>query len=236
MSNYFCTNSGRDCGCACPPPCPPQPPQPPCPQEPPVTGSCPCAADFRRALDLLCGPQLRSLVDFNTFAFVTDYYVLGTALAATTAGTAPDDNLDAPAGSYVCGGDSCEALTVSGTLYPPEVGGTALASTVTQVALCRLNAIAFDAAAGTDGTAAANFQTLSQTLGQLLRPRKPQDCVSIADALTNAAAVRASTITAGPLVVANSTIIGQLGDILVMANSTDNRFYFVCANRIDFMG
>ena len=34
----------------------------------------------------------------------------------------------------------------------------------------------------------------------------------------------------------NSTILGQMGDILVIANSTDSRFYFICANKIDFMG
>ena len=227
MSNYFCTNSGRDC--SCPQPCPP-------PQPQPAPTCCPCGEDFRRALELICSRRLQTLVDFSTFAFVTDYYVLGSALETPVDGTAPGDNLATPAGTYVCGGDSCEALTVSGLLYPPEIGATALESTVTQVALCRLNAIAF-AAAETDGTtAAANFQTISQALTQLLRPKRPQDCSNLADALTSAAAVRASTVTTGPLVVENSTILGQLGDILVMANSTDNRFYFLCANKIDFMG
>ena len=56
------------------------------------------------------------------------------------------------------------------------------------------------------------------------------------DVLTSAAAVRTSTVVAGPLIIANSAILGQLGDVLVMANSTDNRFYFVCANKIDFIG
>ena len=236
MNNYFCTNSGQDCSCqhpcqqSCQPPCPPPPPQPPA-----SCSCCPCNDDFRRALDLICSPRLQPLVNFNTFSFVTDYYVLGTAMTVPEAGATPSDNLDAPAGAYFCGGGNCEALSVSGTLYPPEAAGTALATTVSQVALCRLNALSFDAAAGTEG-AAANFQTISQTLGQLLRPKRPQDCGSLADTLTNAAAIRASTVTAGPLVVQNSTILGQLGNILVMANSTDNRFYFLCTNRIDFMG
>lgn len=222
MNNYFCTNDR----CA---PCQQQaavPVQRPC---------CPCSEDFRKALDLLCCPQLRSLVDFTTFAFVTDYYVLGTALVAPDAGTTPSDNLDDPAATYVCGGDSCETLTVSGTLYPPEAGGAALSPTVTQAALCQLTAVSFEAAV-VDDSAAANFQTISQTLGQLLRPQRQQECCSVADALTTAAAVRASTVTAGPLIVQNSTILGQLGSILVMANSTDNRFYFICANAIDFLG
>lgn len=221
LNNYFCTNNG----CV---PC-----QQNC-QQPQASPSCPCGADLRKALELICCPQLRSLIDFTTFAFITDYYVLGTALVAPDAGTAPGDNLADPVATYTCGGDRCETLTVSGILYPPEVGGTALASTVTQAALCQLTAISFDALA-VDGDATANFQTVSQTLGQLLRPQRQVECCSVAEALTTAA-VRASTVTAGPLVVQNSTILGQIGSVLVMANSTDSRFYFICANAIDFLG
>lgn len=231
MNNYFCTNSGRDCNC------PPQ--QPHSPQQDNQQSQraccCPCGEDFRRALDLICGSRLQPLVDFSTFAFVTDFYILGTALGTPPDGTAPGDNLADPEASFVCGGDSCESLTVSGELYPPEIEASALTTTVTQVALCQLSAIAFEALA-VDEDATANFQTISQTLGQLLRPHKPQECKSVAEALASAAAVRASTVTAGPLVVQNSTILGQIGDILVMANATDNRFYFVCAEKIAFIG
>ena len=226
MNNYFCTND------RCAPCQQPTPPQQPAPVQRPC---CPCGEDLRKALELICCPQLRSLVDFDTFAFITDFYVLGTALTAPDATTAPGDNLDDPAATYVCGGDSCETVTVSGTLYPPVVGGAALAPTVTQAALCQLTAVSFEAAE-VDESAEANFQTISQTLGQLLRPHRPVECCSVADALTTAAAVRASTVAAGPLIVQNSTILGQIGSVLVMANSTDSRFYFICANSIDFMG
>ena len=222
MSNYFCTNGG----------CSPCQPQVPCQPE---TPHCACADDFRKLLNLICSAQLRPLIDFAAFAVVSDFYILGSALDAPIAGTTPDDNLADPAGTYVCGSDGCETATVSGILYPPEIGGAALATTVTQAALCRITAIAFGALA-VDGDATANFQTVSQTLSQLLRPSKPQDCGSMIDALTSAAAVRTSTVAAGPLIIANSAILGQLGDVLVMANSTDSRFYFVCANKIDFIG
>lgn len=228
MSNYFCTNNG--CQPPCPQPCPPTPQTDSC-------ACCSCGEDFRRALSLLCSRQIQPLVNFAAFAYITDYYVLGTALTAPIAGTAPADNLDAPTGTYVCGGDSCETITVSGALYAPTTGSTALAAIVTQAALCRLKAIAFDALA-IDGDPTANFQTISQLLSQLLRPQKPQDCcgTSMADAMTNAAVVRASTVVAGPLVVENSTILGQVGNVLVMANATDSRFYFICADDIDFVG
>ncbi len=234
MNNYFCTNNGC-VPCQGQQPCPPQ--QQPCPSpcqpEPPQKPVCPCSDDFRQLLNLICSETLRPLVDFATFAFVTDFYVLGSALEALTAGATPADNLATPAATYVCGSDNCGTISVSGLLYPPETGGTALTPTVTQVALCRMKALAFAASATDD--AAANFQTISQTLGQALRPARPKPCNSLVDALTGAAAVRTSTVVAGPLVIANSAIIGQLGDVLVMANSTDNRFYFICANQIDYM-
>lgn len=226
MNNYHCTND-RCAPCQQPTNCQPSAPTPrPC---------CPCGEDFRKALELICCPQLRSLVDFSSFAFVTEQFVLGSALVPAPAGTTPSDNLDDPAATYTCGADGCETITVSGILYPATVGGEALAPTVTQAALCRLTAIAFNAAETGDGIE-ANFQTVSQTLSQLLRPHRPTECCSVADALTTAAAVRASTVTAGPLIVQNSTILGQIGSILVMANSTDNRFYFICANDISFLG
>ena len=246
MNNYFCTNSGYDCNCPppqppcqnCPPPqqqpcqnCPPQP----CQEQQPQRSCCACGEDFRRALDLICSPRLQGLVDTTTFAFITDNYVLGTPIAAAPAGTTPADNLTAPAATYVCGGDNCESLTVSGTLYPTTVDGAALATIVTQVALCQLSAISFDASEALDG-AEANFQTISQILGQRLRPQKPQECTSIVEALTSAAAVRASTLAVGPLVVQNSAILGRVGDVIVMANATDDRFYFICADKVEFMG
>ena len=244
MNNYFCTNSGRDCNCPPPQQCPPQQ-QPcqvcpqqgcqPCQAEDTHSCCCPCGEDFRSALELICCPQLQGLIDTTAYAFVTDNYILGTPIAAAPAGTAPADNLTAPAATYVCGGDNCESLTVSGTLYPTTEDGTALGTIVTQVALCRLDAISFDAADTGEG-AAANFQTVSQFLGQRLRPKKPQECTSVADALVSASAVRASTLTAGPLIVQNSAILGKVGDVLVMANATDERFYFICADKVDFMG
>lgn len=221
MNNYFCTNNG----CA------------PCQQNcQPTQGrpSCPCGEDLRKALELICCPQLRPLIDFTSFAFITDDYVLGSALVRVAGAAVPRDNLDDPSATYVCGSDSCETLTVSGILYPAVVGGAALEATVTQAALCQLTAVVFSAVDGEDP--AVNFQTVSQFLSQLLRPQRQVECCSVADALTTAAAVRASTVVAGALVVENSTILGQVGSVLVMANSTDGRFFFICANAIDFLG
>ena len=230
MSNYFCTNSGRDCN--------------PCQQSCQQQGQdccqktcCPCGEEFRRALDFLCDSPLRSLIDFDAFAFITDFFLLGTSLQASVGSNTPADNLDDLKGTLVCGGDSCETIQVSGPLHYPIPNTAALNATITQVVLCQLDAIAFDAACSGDGRE-SNFQTIRHTLSKLLKPRHNQDCCcsSIAEALTSAAAVRTTTLTAGPLLVKGAAILGQIGDILVLANSEDHRFYLVCADKISFLG
>ena len=56
-----------------------------------------------------------------------------------------------------------------------------------------------------------------------------------ADSLTTGVTATA-TLAAGPLLVENALVLGQLGKLLVLANSTDGRFYLVCADKIDFIG
>ncbi len=223
---YQYRTTGGDCGCG--PSCPPQP-------APPPSGSCPCGDSFRQALDLLCSQQFYGLVDFGSFAFVSDYFLLGASIEAPAGGSQPGDNLTALSATYRCGSCGCETAAASGPLFPPTVGGLAQAGTVSQAALCRLTAVAFDAADDTSLTNAANYQAIAQIFTQLLRPAMPQTCVSIADSLTTGVTATA-TVAAGPLLVENALVLGQLGKLLVLANSTDGRFYLVCADKIDFIG
>jgi len=200
---------------------------------------CPCEKDLHQALELLCSPQLQPLINFDAFAFVSGYYVLGSPITALTAGTTPSDNLDAPVGSYTCGGSSCSTAAVSGSLYAP-LGGEAIASSVSLASLCALSAVAFDAAAGTAvATQAENFQSARQLLSRLLRPcPQPQACErdgSLLSSLTSAAQQTVS-LAAGPLLLENAAVLGEIGSVMILANSTDFRFYFVCANKIDFIG
>ncbi len=223
--SYQYRTTGGDCGCG--PACPaPQPPQP-C--------GCPCGDSFRQALDLLCSQQFYGLVDFGAFAFISDYYLLGASVEAPAGGSAPGDNLTALSATYRCGSCGCETAAASGQLFPPTVGGLAQAGTVSQAALCRLTAVAFDAADDASLTSTANYQAILQIFNQMLRPSSPQTCVSIADSLT-AGVTHTATLAAGPLLVENVLVLGQWGKLLVLANSTDERFYLVCADKIDFIG
>ena len=46
---------------------------------------------------------------------------------------------------------------------------------------------------------------------------------------------RKVTIVAGPLVLQGVTLLGTVGNVLVLSNSTNNRIYFVCVNQIQFL-
>lgn len=199
------------------------------------TARCCCADDFRTLLGILCCQQLRGLVDFSAFGFITDSFLMGTTLETPDVGTAPGDNLADLTGSYICGSAGCDAIAASGSLTPASLSGTTVALPVTQVALCRLDAIAFGVAG--DESADANFQTLTQTLAEMLEPRKTICCSNtVAGSLLDSAVARSATVTAGPLAVFNAAVLGTVGEVLVLANSTDNRIYFVCAEKIAFIG
>jgi len=198
---------------------------------------CPCTNAFRAILDLLCSPQLSSLINQSAFAFIGSDYVLGaTITAATPSDPTPNDNLSALTGVYSCG-ISCDTVSASGPLSPVTAGSDDAAIGITQAVLCDLTAIAFDAV-DTDTTPNTNFQTISQVLSQALQPNSIQlPCpASGAGTLLRSAAARTITLTAGALVLRGVTVLGELGDVLVLANSTDSRFYLVCADRIGFFG
>lgn len=236
MNYNYCTTGGCDCPTPRPQPCQPcGSTNQTCPTEP--ASRCGCADDFRTLLGIICNQQLRGLVDFTAFGFITDQFLLGTTLEDPTVGTAPGDNLAGLAGSYVCGSAGCDTVAATGDLALAAVGATPAAIPVTQAALCRLDAIAFTVTATPDeATAAANFQTLTQTLAQLLEPRTNTCGSDLPGSLLGAAAARSATVTAGPLAVFNAAVLGTLGDVLVLANSTDLRVYFVCADKIAFIG
>lgn len=223
MNQYFCTNTAGACNS-----CPTQQPEP----------CCGCREDFRAALNLVCCPQVSPLINFSAAGFIADNYVIGTTITAPVASTTAVDNLAALTGTYVCGSSSCETASASGDLALAEEGAAPVAVNISQAALCKLNAVAFTAAGATDAELSTNFQTLTQLLSQLINPNQPDNCCcsTIATSLLNATVARSVTLTAGPLLLSNVTVLGQIGDVLVLANSTTFRLYLVCADKIAFLG
>ena len=182
-------------------------------------------------LQLLCDPRIAPLVDYSQFAFFTRNFVLGTSLDCPATSTAGYDNLTGPlAGSFErirsC---SCENLEVSGQIYYPIpicTGGTETpccaegpAFDAGEVPLCALTAVAFTIPAAEGETTPTDYDQLKGLLWQALHPGRPG----------------ASGSTPGPLLVGNAAVLGSVGNVLVLANDTSRRIYFVCKDQIGFL-
>ena len=100
---------------------------------------------------------------------------------------------------------------------------------------------------------AQNFRRLSAMLAQRINPagnacgQEPcscscacdcQDCCCAAGLLSTLAQNNLSrrvSLTAGLLVLLNVTLLGAVGNVLVLANDANNRLYFVCVNSVQFI-
>ena len=131
--------------------------------------------------------------------------------------------------------------------------------TANQVNLCQLDAVVIQAAAATaegdltaEEVAARNFRCIRSLLAQRLTPcGSPcgqtacscacdgRDCCCAAGLLSALAQNNLSrrvSLTAGLLVLRNAQLLGTVGNVLVLANESNNRLYFVCVNSVQFIG
>ena len=152
---------------------------------------------------------------------------------------------------------SCDLLDIDAQLYTP--GGKGCSFAATQVSLCQLDAVVIqgaDACAEGDLTAdevtARNFRCLRTRLAQRLNPCGSscgqtacscacdgRDCCCAAGLLSTLAQNNLSrrvSLAAGLLLLQNVTLLGSVGNVLVLANDCDNRLYFVCVNSVQFIG
>lgn len=168
------------------------------------------------------------------------------------------DNLGTLSGSFKrfapC---SCDLLDIDAELY--TAGGKGCSFTATQVSLCELDAVVIQAAdACPEGDLSAgevtarNFRCLRQQLAQRLNPCGDpcgqswcscacdgRDCCCAAGLLATLAQNNLSrrvSLAAGLLLLQNVTLLGTVGNVLVLSNDTDNRLYFVCVNSVQFIG
>ena len=152
---------------------------------------------------------------------------------------------------------SCDLLDIDAQLY--TAGGKGCCFTATQVSLCELDAVAIQAAnacpegdlTGSEVTA-RNFRCLRQRLAQRLNPCggpcgqewcsctcDERDCCCAAGLLATLSRNNLSrrvSLAAGLLLLDGVTLLGTVGNVLVLANDCDNRLYFVCVNSVQFIG
>lgn len=168
------------------------------------------------------------------------------------------DNLGTLSGSFrrfaPC---TCDLLDIEAELYTPASKGCDF--TASQVSLCELDAVVFQGAEAcpegdltADEAAARNFRCLRALLAQRLNPCGDpcgaacgscacdgRDCCCAAGLLSTLAQNNLSrrvSLAAGLLLLQNVQLLGSVGNVLVLANETDRRLYFVCVNSVQFIG
>ena len=250
--------SGQDCGCGqnCQPP---EPPPAPCPPPLPQIDEPGCKESFEAAFRLLCDCELRTLLDLDQMAFVTESFIAGANLVPVTDASEVSDNLSITlSGSYLrpsCG--TRDVLDISGAPYCPVPDVTTpLPFTATRVSLCELTAAAVQVAAMTgDGTLTAeevttrSYNRAKRLLSARLNPcRSPGetcacrlsgqcDCSGgMLDAITGCGSGRDINLTAGPLALLGVELLGTVGNVMVLAGDDSQRIYFVCLNSTAFLG
>lgn len=252
MSDYLCTGGQRpgneNC---CPPPRPnPRPDRDDCdgagrPEpRPRQEEKCPCRAGLVQALQMLLRSGLSALVNFQNFAFVTEDFLVGASLEAATPTTGPYDNLAATlAGSFnrfsPC---ACDFIDVTGTVYlPTAVAADAVTGlTASRLNLCDITAVAFGVVPDTTEPATNNFAAARTLLQRLLQGPCRPDCPPYPDPCQEQCHCNcdeddflggSASLIADSLLLANMTVLGKVGKVLVLANETDELFYFVCTDK-----
>ena len=229
----------------------------PAPNPPTVEEGCCCKQSFRAALGLLCDPEVAGLLDFEQTAFFTDHYIAGAAVTETTAAIGPSDNLTPPlAGVFRRFSPCClDLLDAAAPLFAAPDTATGLTSS--QINLCELTAVAIQLAPTTaegeltaEQVAQRNIRRIRRILSRGMAsctcpgssctcPVPDQDGCCCASGLLSALAEnnfsRRVSLAAGPLLLNGVTLVGNVGNVLVLVNETALRFYFVCVNHIEFI-
>lgn len=217
-----------------------------------------CKASMREALKLLCCNQVSDLLDFDGFAFVTDDLVVGAQPVSMN--ECSKDNLGPLSGTFrrfsPC---NCDLIDIEGCAYGPF--GALI--DVDQATLCSLSAIAFQVqgcGSGAPAASASNCDCLTTPEARFRRVRDLLQCqLSTVDracgecvchcdctddcccaqgvlaALSGVSLNKRATLIAGLLALRNVTVLGTIGNVLVLGNDDDYRFYFVCANKVEML-
>ena len=224
------------------------------PQDIPDAPCC-CKSSMVEALRLLCGSELSERVDFNAFFFLTDALTVGGPLGTNLSTESPADNINALNASLErfspC---NCDLLEVDGTAYfaIPPAPAVAIQSLDT-LSLCSLKAVAFQLSQPETDEEAAQWDR--HTLRLIRRAIRCEggdtsscgvcqahcdcdDCCCNGGLLTELAGrnlSRQATLSAGPLLLRDVTVLGSVGSVLVLWNEADRRVYFVCVEAIEVL-
>ena len=216
--------------------------------------TCCCKASMVEALRLLCNTELAEVVDFDAFFFLTDFLAVGGNLSVPATGP---DNIAGLAASFQrfspC---NCDLIDVSGTAYFSTPGPTTLAlDEIDQLSLCSVKALAFDLVDPTtpEETETAIYRRALRYLRRTIQAEGGTtsgcgtcgahcDCdgcccdEGLLAELATRNLSRQATLTVGPLVLQDVTVLGSIGSVLVLADEAQRRIYFVCVSGVEALG
>lgn len=224
-----------------------------------------CKASMRQALKLLCCNQISDLLDFNGFAFITDDLMVGAQPATMTEAsqdnlTTPEgtfrrfspcncDLIDiegvayGPFGALVDVNQatlcslSAMAFQVNQAGATPTPPGGSAAATVCQCSIVpttpaeryvRVRDLLQCQLADIDNECGACVCHCDCT----------DDCCcagGVLAALSSLSMNKRATLVSGLLALRNVSVLGTIGNVLVLGNDADYRFYFVCANKVEML-
>lgn len=207
---------------------------------------CPCRRGLVQALQTLLRTGLTNLVDFQSFAFVTKHFLVGSPLVCVETGTAAYDNLsdDLTATFSRFTPCACDFIDVTGPVYLPNIECPGTGLTISRLNLCDILAVAFGVLGDTDEETAENYQRAKQLLRRFLQPNCCDNCPPFPDPCDERFHCDcedehmpggSTSLIVGDLLVANVTVLGKVGRVLVLANDADQRFYFVCTDKAVFV-
>ena len=135
-------------------------------------------------------------------------------------------------------GSATENPTLITALNTALACGTNTGLQVSRLSLCSLRAIAFEPAGDVKATVDSNYTAARQLMANIIQPPCQTACPPYPDPCTCPEffdAGRTLSVSAGPLDVSGAVVLGRIGQVLVLANDVDERFYFICTENADII-
>lgn len=203
---------------------------------------CCCKKDMLRALELLFDPKIKKYVCFHEFSFIGKRYLVGTFLEKDEGG---NDNTASPF-AKLKSIDPCQSdfinIWSNGFYYPIPTSyykkyDYFVPYPVDKASLCDLEAIQFNYYSCGSGW------SFEERLMSLLDKKrafkccKDDDCCCGDTTFRNVSFMSSNVnITAGWLALTDAKVLGRVGNILVLSDTSSNKISFVCLESVGFYG
>lgn len=203
---------------------------------------CCCKKDMLKALELLFDPKIKKYVNFHKFSFIGRKYLVGTFLEKDEIG---NDNTSAPF-AKLKSIDPCQSDYINiwsdGFYYPIPTNYNYkykyfVPYPVDKASLCDLEAIQFEYYQYGSGW------SFEERLMSLLDKKhsfkccKDDDCCCGDTTFRNLSFTSSNVnLTAGWLALTDAKVLGRVGNILVLSDTSSNKISYVCLESVGFYG